>query len=69
MFYIKVNGVSLTNEGERLLTNIGKAFDSILEVEKYLSESNNRNDSIVIGAPTHIVRFFLSPIIDKFLLM
>ena len=67
LFYRKINGVSLTNEGERLLKNIGKAYDSILEVEKYLSQSNNKNDSIIIGAPTHIVRFLLSPIIDKFL--
>lgn len=67
LFYRKINGVSLTLEGEKLLKNIGQAFDSILEIEKYLTESRSKNDSLIIGAPTHIVRFFISPIIDKFL--
>ena len=67
LFYRKINGVSLTLEGEKLLENIGQAFNSILEVEKYLSDVSSKNDSLIIGAPTHIVRFFISPIIDRFL--
>lgn len=69
LFYRKINGVSLTLEGEKLFKNISQAFDSILEIEKYLSDVSSKNDSLVIGAPTHIVRFFISPIVDKFLRM
>jgi DNA-binding transcriptional LysR family regulator len=67
LFYRKINGVSLTTEGEKLLKNIGQAFDTILEIEEYLSRYNSNNDSLVIGAPTQIVRFFLLPVIDKFI--
>lgn len=68
LFYRKTNGVSLTYEGEELLKHIANAFDSIIQAEEILNESTNRkNGSIVIGAPTHIINFYLVNIIDNFL--
>lgn len=67
LFYRKINGVSLTAEGEKLFENISQAFDSILKIEKYLADVSCKNDSLVIGAPTHIVRFFVLPRIEQFL--
>lgn len=68
LFYRKINGVSLTYEGEKLLEHIGNAFSSILQAEKMIEESTNKDfGSIVIGAPTHIINFYLIDKINKFL--
>ena len=40
LFYRKTNGISLTYEGEKILDYIKNAFNSIIQVEKILSENN-----------------------------
>ena len=68
LFYRKVNGVSLTYEDEQLLEHIKSAFASILQAEDFISQATNKDTgSLTVGAPTHIINFYLVNIIESFL--
>ena len=68
LFYRKINGVSLTYEGEQLFEHVKNAFFSIIQAEEFISQVTNKDSgSIVIGAPTHIINFYLINILDDFL--
>ena len=68
LFYRNINGVSLTNDGEKLLEHIRDAFNSIIQAEEVLSQkSEDVEGTITIGAPTHIINFYLINIIEDIL--
>lgn len=68
LFYRKINGVSLTLEGEKLLQHVKDAFNCIIKAEEMLSDSNLKTKrTFSIGAPTHILNFRLMPKIINFI--
>lgn len=68
LFYRKVNGVSLTYEGEKLFEHIKSAFSSIIQAEEMIRQATNKESgSLMIGAPTHIINFYLMNILEDFL--
>lgn len=68
LFYRKINGVSLTIEGEKLLTHVKNAFNSIIKAEEMLSDSNLKSKrTFSIGAATHILNFRIMPKIIEFM--
>lgn len=59
--------VCLTPEGEKLYTLLEEAHNNLVYCERYAQESSSLlNTSLAIGVPTHIAKYYLVPILEKF---
>lgn len=67
LFYRGNKGISLTPEGEKLLSYVTDASNLLLAAERMIMKDNkNAVGNLVIGAQSHIVRYYLLEKIEKF---
>ena len=67
LFIREKNGVILTDDGEKLMFYLQKAFSSILQAEKIITEREEEATGLVrIGIYSHISTFMLPKIIKNF---
>ena len=67
LFYRGNKGICLTPEGEKLLSYVTDASNLLLAAERMImKEDKNTSGSLVIGAQSHIVRYYLLEKIEKF---
>ena len=67
LFYRGNKGISLTPEGEKFLSYVKDASNLLLAAERMICSDNELDSGVlVIGAQSHIVRYYLLSIIEKF---
>ncbi len=66
LFYRDNTGLSLTNDGKKLIEYIEKSYNYLLAGEKMIKDSKNiESGTLIIGAPAHIASFYLLEYIEK----
>ena len=67
LFYRGNKGICLTPEGEKLLNYVKDAYNLLFAAERMITKDNElENGTLVIGAQSHIVRYYLLELIEKF---
>lgn len=66
LFIRERNGVMLTDDGERLMHYLQKAFSNIVKAERIITEKEDVTGLVKIGIYTHISQFMLPKIIKEF---
>lgn len=67
LFHRDNTGLKLTNDGRGLFEYIEKSYNILLAGQRKIIENKNLDHgSIIIGAPSHIVSFYLMKFIKKF---
>ena len=67
LFIREKNGVILTDDGEKLMFYLQKAFSNIVKAEKIITEREEEANGLVrIGIYSHISTFMLPKLIKKF---
>ena len=67
LFYREKNGVILTDDGEKLMFYLQKAFNNIIKAEKIITEREEEATGLVrIGIYSHISTFMLPKMIKEF---
>ena len=67
LFYRTQNGVSLTQNGKKMLYYVEKAYNNIVMARRAIKEDESfKMGSISIGVPSHIASFFLLDHIKEF---
>jgi len=67
LFYRGNKGICLTPEGEKLLTYVKDAYNLLFAAERIICKENELDSgTLVIGAQSHIVRYYLLSLIEKF---
>lgn len=67
LFYREKNGVILTDDGEKLMFYLQKAFSNIIKAEKIITEREEEATGLVrIGIYSHISTFMLPKLIKEF---
>ena len=67
LFYRIPSGVKLTLEGKELLDYVERSYNLLISGERNLRESQNfTHGRVSIGVQSHIGKFFLFPLVEKF---
>ena len=67
LFYRIPSGVKLTLEGKELLNYVERSYNLLISGERNLRESQNfTHGRVSIGVQSHIGKFFLFPLVEKF---
>ena len=67
LFYRIPSGVKLTIEGKELLDYVERSYNLLISGERNLRESQNfTHGRVSVGVQSHIGKFFLFPLVEKF---